>query len=205
MTVKRGFDVTVAAGALLLLAPAMVAICLLIWATMGRPVLFRQLRAGLHGRPFELIKFRTMREGFDGEGNPLPDARRITRLGRLLRASSLDELPELWNVLKADMSLVGPRPLLVDYLPLYTPHQRRRHDVRPGITGLAQVRGRNALEWDQKFAYDLNYVENQSLLLDVKIIVETPLALLNRRMINHTPDRPMPRFTGHRSSEEPRT
>jgi sugar transferase EpsL len=201
VTAKRGFDIIGAAVAVLILAPVALAICLLIWAAMGRPVLFRQPRAGLHGRPFELIKFRTMRKGFDGDGNPLPDARRITRLGRLLRASSLDELPELWNVLRGDMSLVGPRPLMMEYLPRYSAEQARRHEVRPGITGLAQVSGRNAIEWDQKFALDLEYVDRHDLRMDLDILVRTVRAVVVREGISYSSDTDMPEFLGAQASD----
>jgi lipopolysaccharide/colanic/teichoic acid biosynthesis glycosyltransferase len=170
---KRLFDIIVGGGMLLILSPLLLVVSLLVLLRMGRPVLFRQTRPGLHGEPFLMIKFRTMRDAQDHRGNPLPDEARITRLGRILRATSLDELPELWNVLKGDMSLVGPRPLAMAYLPLYSPEQARRHEVKPGLTGWAQVRGRNALTWKQKFAYDVWYVDNRSLWLDIKIILIT--------------------------------
>jgi lipopolysaccharide/colanic/teichoic acid biosynthesis glycosyltransferase len=170
---KRLFDIVVGGGMLLILSPLLLVISLLVLLRMGRPVLFRQTRPGLHGAPFLMVKFRTMRDAQDRRGNPLPDEQRITRLGRILRATSLDELPELWNVLKGDMSLVGPRPLAMAYLPLYSPEQARRHDVKPGLTGWAQVRGRNAITWKQKFAYDVWYVDNRSLWLDIKIILMT--------------------------------
>jgi lipopolysaccharide/colanic/teichoic acid biosynthesis glycosyltransferase len=170
---KRLFDIVVGGGMLLILSPLLLVISLLVLLRMGRPVLFRQTRPGLHGAPFLMVKFRTMRDAQDRRGNPLPDEQSITRLGRILRATSLDELPELWNVLKGDMSLVGPRPLAMAYLPLYSPEQARRHDVKPGLTGWAQVRGRNAITWKQKFAYDVWYVDNRSLWLDIKIILMT--------------------------------
>lgn len=181
---KRLFDIVSAVMGLLLMAPVMAVLALLVRWHMGAPVLFRQTRPGLHGRPFEMVKFRTMLNAIDAEGNPLPDAKRLTALGRFLRASSLDELPELWNVLKGDMSLVGPRPLLMDYLPLYSPKQARRHEVRPGVTGWAQVNGRNAITWDEKFTLDVWYVDNQSLWLDLKIIWLTILKVVRREGID---------------------
>lgn len=163
---------------------------------MGRPALFRQVRPGLHGRPFEMIKFRTMRDATGPDGQPLPDADRLTAFGRWLRATSLDELPELWNVLKGDMSLVGPRPLLMEYLSLYTPEQARRHEVRPGITGWAQVNGRNALSWDQKFALDVWYVDRHTLWLDVKIIVLTLRRIVQGDGISAPGSATMEKFEG---------
>jgi lipopolysaccharide/colanic/teichoic acid biosynthesis glycosyltransferase len=163
---------------------------------MGKPVLFRQTRPGLHGVPFLMIKFRTMRDAVDASGVPLPDAARLTRLGRFLRSSSLDELPELWNVLKGEMSLVGPRPLLMEYLPLYSAEQARRHEVRPGVTGWAQVNGRNALSWEDKFALDLWYVENRSLWLDLKIVWMTIRKVIKRDGISAEGEATMPKFTG---------
>jgi lipopolysaccharide/colanic/teichoic acid biosynthesis glycosyltransferase len=177
--VKRGLDVAVAATALVVLAPVMAAVAVVVAGTMGRPVLFRQMRPGRHGVPFELVKFRTMR--VDGsDAGPSADAVRLTATGRRLRASSLDELPTLWNVLRGDMSLVGPRPLLVSYLERYTPDQARRHEVRPGITGLAQVRGRNRLDWPRRFAYDVWYVDHRGLGLDLWILARTAIAVLRR-------------------------
>lgn len=170
---KRGFDILGAALALLILLPLLLSIAVLVRLKLGQPVLFRQLRPGLRGQPFRLVKFRTMRDLNDETGNPLPDEKRLTEFGKWLRRTSLDELPELWNVLKGEMSLVGPRPLLMDYLPLYSAEQARRHEVRPGITGWAQVMGRNALSWEEKFALDLWYVEHQSFWLDMKILVMT--------------------------------
>jgi len=177
--VKRAFDVVVAGLLLMVLAVPMALIASAIRVSMGRPVLFRQARPGLKGEPFTLIKFRTMRTACDRHGQPLPDAARLTGLGRFLRKTSLDELPELFNVLKSDMSLVGPRPLLMEYLELYTPKQARRHDVRPGITGLSQVKGRNALDWDEKFRLDTWYVDHRSLWLDLKILAWTVVAVVN--------------------------
>lgn len=170
---KRALDLVVATAALAALALPMLVIALLVRLRLGSPVLFTQLRPGRHGVPFRLIKFRTMREAYTPAGEPLPEEQRLTKLGRRLRATSLDELPELWNVLRGDMSLVGPRPLLMEYLPLYTPEQARRHDVRPGLTGWAQINGRNTLSWEQKFALDVWYVDHQSLRLDLKILFMT--------------------------------
>ncbi|MEU8022944.1 sugar transferase [Micromonospora haikouensis] len=177
--IKRVFDVTVTALVLILAAPMMAVTALAIALTMGRPILFRQHRPGLHGELFEMIKFRSMRAGGDPL-SPAHDADRLTPLGRWLRATSLDELPSLWNVLRGDMSLVGPRPLLPQYLQRYTPEQFRRHDVRPGVTGLQQARGRNALTWEERFAYDLWYIEHRSLLLDLRILTWTAIAVLRR-------------------------
>ena len=170
---KRALDVVGAALGLVLLSPVVAATAVAVAATMGRPVLFRQTRPGLGGRSFELVKFRSMREAVDDHGLPLSDKARLTRLGRFLRRTSLDELPELWNVLKGDMSLVGPRPLLMEYLPRYSATQARRHEVRPGITGLAQVSGRSALSWDERFALDVWYVDHRSLWLDLTILAKT--------------------------------
>jgi lipopolysaccharide/colanic/teichoic acid biosynthesis glycosyltransferase len=177
---KRAFDIVVSASALIVLAPVLAVVGLMVRRWMGPPALFRQLRPGLNGRPFELIKFRTMRNAVGPDGRPLPDAERLTPFGRWLRATSLDELPELWNVLRGEMSLVGPRPLLMEYLPLYSPEQSRRHDVRPGITGWAQVNGRNAISWTRKFELDVWYVDRHNLWLDVKIIVMTIRRALER-------------------------
>lgn len=193
---KRLMDIAGAVIGLVLLSPVLIVVAFLIRQQMGAPVLFRQTRPGLHGKPFQMVKFRTMRDAVDAKGNPLPDAERLTRLGRLLRASSLDELPELWNVLKGEMSLVGPRPLLMEYLPLYSPKQARRHDVRPGVTGWAQVHGRNAISWDQKFALDVWYVDNQSLWLDLKIIGLTLCKIFKREGISAAGEATMPKFTG---------
>ncbi|MFC0710519.1 sugar transferase [Azorhizophilus paspali] len=194
---KRSFDLFVAAVALLLLAPLLLALAWLVHRRIGTPVLFRQMRPGLHGRPFELLKFRSMREALDERGAPLPDAERLTPFGRFLRASSLDELPELWNVLKGDMSLVGPRPLLMDYLPLYSPEQAHRHAVRPGITGWAQVNGRNALSWEEKFRLDVWYVEHRTFRLDLRILLLTLKRVLAREGISAEGEATMARFTGN--------
>jgi len=182
LAIKRGIDIIGAAVALIILSPVMAATALAVWITMGRPIIFRQVRPGYRGRLFVLYKFRTMRNAWSADGQPLPDAERLTPLGRWLRRFSLDELPQLWNVLKGDMSFVGPRPLLVEYLPRYTPEQARRHEMRPGITGLAQVKGRAALKFSQRLAYDVYYVDHFNLLLDLKIILLTlwkvPMGLL---------------------------
>jgi lipopolysaccharide/colanic/teichoic acid biosynthesis glycosyltransferase len=173
MTVKRLMDVTGAVLGLTLAAPLMLVTALVVGFTLGRPIFIRQPRPGLHGRPFRMIKFRTMTEARDAEGRLLPDSARLGRVGKALRASSLDELPELWNVLLGEMSLVGPRPLLMEYLPLYSASQRRRHDVRPGMTGWAQVNGRNAISWEEKFELDVWYVDHRTLMLDLRILAMT--------------------------------
>ena len=193
---KRLFDFIVALVVLLLLALPLLLLTVLVRRKLGRPAFFRQVRPGLAGKPFEMVKFRSMTDARGPDGALLPDAERLTPFGRFLRASSLDELPGLWNVLKGDMSLVGPRPLLVEYLPLYSPTQARRHEVRPGITGWAQVNGRNALSWDEKFALDVWYVEHQSLWLDIKILFLTVRKVLVRDGISAAGDATMPRFTG---------
>jgi lipopolysaccharide/colanic/teichoic acid biosynthesis glycosyltransferase len=180
---KRLLDIGLALLGLVLLAPVMLLVGGLVWLMLGPPILFRQRRPGRHGRPFEIVKFRTMTEAVDGAGQPLPDARRLSRFGAFLRSTSLDELPELYNVLKGDMSLVGPRPLLMQYLERYTPEQRRRHDVRPGITGWAQVRGRNALTWEEKFELDVWYVDHHSFWLDGWIVLLTLWKILKREGI----------------------
>ena len=176
---KRGLDVVVALGLGLVVLPLLALIAIAVWATMGRPVLYRQSRPGLHARTFTILKFRSMRDAVGPDGLALPDAARLTRFGRFLRRSSLDELPQLWNVLRGDLSLVGPRPQLADYLPRYTPWQQRRHDVMPGITGWAQVNGRNAIGWDERFALDVWYVDNRSLWLDVRILARTVRMVLS--------------------------
>jgi lipopolysaccharide/colanic/teichoic acid biosynthesis glycosyltransferase len=196
---KRVFDLVAASLALLLLALPLLALVWLIRSKLGSPVLFRQVRPGLHGRPFTMVKFRTMTDERGPDGALLPDAQRLTPFGRFLRASSLDELPELWNVLKGDMSLVGPRPLLMEYLPLYTPEQARRHEVRPGITGWAQVNGRNAISWADKFALDVWYVDHRSLWLDVQILWRTVRKVLVRDGISAAGEATMSKFTGSKS------
>ena len=193
-TLKRLFDLLVTLPALLVLAPFLLVLALLVRLKLGAPVLFRQQRPGLHGKPFTLYKFRTMTGTRDAEGNLLPDAERLTRFGRFLRSTSLDELPEFFNVLKGEMSVVGPRPLLMQYLPRYTPEQARRHEVRPGITGWAQVNGRNALTWEAKFALDVWYVEHRSLWLDVKIIILTIWKVLKKEGINQPGQATMKEF-----------
>ncbi|HEY1029381.1 MAG TPA: sugar transferase [Pseudomonas sp.] len=196
MSLKRTFDIACSTAALLLLWPVLLIVYVLVRVNLGSPALFRQQRPGLHGQPFMMIKFRTMLDALDADGNPLPDDVRLTRFGRLLRATSLDELPELWNVLKGDMSLVGPRPLLMEYLPLYSAEQARRHEVRPGITGWAQVNGRNALSWPQKFALDVWYVDNRSLLLDIRILLLTVKKVFVREGISAEGQVTASRFTG---------
>ncbi|SEE85234.1 sugar transferase [Pseudomonas deceptionensis] len=193
---KRVFDIVIALLGLVVLLPVLAVVSILIRVKLGGPVFFTQLRPGLNGKPFKMIKFRTMRDAVDQNGVILPDADRMTAFGRTLRSTSLDELPELLNVLKGDMSLVGPRPLLIQYLPLYSPEQNRRHEVRPGITGWAQVNGRNALSWDEKFKLDTWYVDNQSLLLDLKILFLTVKKVLVREGISQENNATMEAFTG---------
>ncbi|MEL6477347.1 MAG: sugar transferase [Pseudomonadota bacterium] len=187
---KRALDLCLAALALAVLAPLLALLAGLVWARMGRPVFFVQERPGLCGRPFRMVKFRTMLAG------DAPDAERLTPLGQFLRATSLDELPELLNVLRGEMSLVGPRPLLMEYLPLYSPEQARRHEVRPGITGWAQINGRNALSWEEKFALDIWYIDNRTLWLDLKILALTVVKAFRREGISAEGEATMPRFTG---------
>jgi sugar transferase EpsL len=194
---KRLFDILLAGAALMLLAPLLACIALAVAIALGRPVLFRQQRPGRNGELFEMLKFRTMLGGTMPDGTPLPDAQRLTRFGRWLRSTSLDELPGLWSVLRGDMSLVGPRPLLVEYLPLYNARQARRHEVRPGLTGWAQVNGRNALSWDEKFELDIWYVDNRSFLLDLRILLLTIKKVLLRHGITASNDVTMPRFLGN--------
>ena len=181
---KRLLDIVIAAIALLLLSPLYFYVAYKVKKNLGSPVLFRQVRPGLHGKPFEMIKFRSMKDAVDAQGNPLPDSERLTPFGKMLRSSSLDEMPELWNVIKGDMSIVGPRPLLTEYLPLYNTEQARRHNVRPGMTGHAQVNGRNAISWEEKFKLDTWYVDNQSTLLDFKIMFKTVHKVLAKDDIN---------------------
>jgi len=199
---KRFFDFSVAVLGLLVLALPLLFVIWQVRRKLGSPVFFRQIRPGLHGRPFQMVKFRTMTDACAADGRLLPDVERLTTFGRFLRASSLDELPELWNVLKGDMSLVGPRPLLMDYLPLYSPEQLRRHDVRPGITGWAQINGRNALSWEEKFKLDVWYVSNRSMWLDIKILWLTVRKVLVRDGISAAGEATMPRFTGSRMESE---
>jgi lipopolysaccharide/colanic/teichoic acid biosynthesis glycosyltransferase len=200
LATKRAFDVVAAGAGLLLVAPLLAATALALRVRQGAPVLFRQQRPGLAGRPFELLKFRTMLDRVGPDGAPLPDAERLTPIGRLLRSSSLDELPQLWNVLRGDVSLVGPRPLLMQYLPRYSPEQRRRHDVLPGITGWAQVHGRNAISWEQKFALDVWYVDHWSPALDLRILVMTFARVLSRSGISREGHATMPEFMGSEPS-----
>lgn len=194
VVIKRVIDVAGAVLGLFLCSPLFALIALLVRLDSPGPVFFRQVRPGLHGRPFVIYKFRTMREACDESGNPLPDEQRLTRLGEWLRSASLDELPELYNVLKGEMSLVGPRPLLMEYLDLYTPEQARRHEVKPGITGWAQVNGRNAISWEEKFRLDVWYVDNWSLWLDLKIILLTIWKVLKREGISASGHATMPLF-----------
>lgn len=193
---KRAFDIVVAAALLVVLAPLMAMIALAVRIGLGQPVIFVQERPGKGGRVFRLYKFRTMRDARGPDGTPLPDAERLTGLGRFLRASSLDELPELWNVLRGDMSLVGPRPLLVEYLDRYSPRQARRHEVRPGITGLAQVSGRNALGWDERLELDVRYVDERTFWLDLRILLLTLGTVVRREGIASDGHATMPEFTG---------
>jgi lipopolysaccharide/colanic/teichoic acid biosynthesis glycosyltransferase len=196
---KRVIDLLVGLCGLILFAPVFGLIALKIRRTMGSPVLFRQVRPGYRGRPFTLYKFRTMRDAYGDDGEPLPDSDRLTRFGRWLRATSLDELPQLWNVARGDLSLVGPRPLLMRYLPLYTPDQARRHDVKPGITGWAQVNGRNAIGWDEKFVYDVWYVQHWSIGLDFKILALTLVKVFKRSGVSQAGHATMREFTGSES------
>lgn len=200
---KRLFDVFVSAIALVLLAPAILGISLAITISIGRPVFFRQMRPGLRGRPFKMIKFRTMRDAFGADGRPLPDADRITTLGAFLRRTSLDELPELYNVLRGEMSLVGPRPLLMTYLDRYSSVEARRHEVRPGVTGWAQVNGRNALSWQEKFALDVWYVDNRSFWLDLRILAITIGKVIRRDGISAAGEATMPEFVGSSTRNAP--
>lgn len=193
---KRLFDLTLSLTGLIFLSPLFLILVVIIWGCLGRPVFFRQVRPGLNGKPFQMIKFRTMRDAVDIDGNLLPDSERMTSLGRFLRTTSLDELPELWNVLKGDMSLVGPRPLLMEYLPLYSKEQYRRHDVRPGLTGWAQINGRNAISWADKFELDVWYVDNQSSWLDLKILLLTIKKVVAREGISGDGEVTMSKFTG---------
>jgi sugar transferase EpsL len=198
---KRAIDVAVSLLVLVLLSPVLLLVALVILATMGPPVFFTQERPGLHGRPFRLIKFRSMTDRRGPDGAPLPDEQRLGAIGRALRSTSLDELPELLNVLRGDMSLVGPRPLLMEYLPLYSADQHRRHQVRPGLTGLAQIGGRNALGWDEKFALDLRYVDQWSMALDLRILAATIWKVLSRHGISHGDHVTTQKFQGNRDDQ----
>lgn len=193
---KRLLDIIIASVALILLSPLYFYVAYKVKKNLGSPVLFRQVRPGLHGKPFEMIKFRTMRDATDAQGNALPDSERLTPFGKMLRSTSLDEMPELWNVIKGDMSIVGPRPLLMEYLPLYNKEQAKRHDVRPGMTGHAQVNGRNAIGWDEKFKLDTWYVENRSLWLDFQIMLQTVKKVIAKDDINEAGEATMSKFTG---------
>jgi len=197
--IKRLFDVLCALVAIMLLFPVILVVGVLIHRKLGSPILFRKTRPGKDGKPFLMIKFRTMLDAVDKQGNPLPDDQRMTPFGRFLRSTSLDELPELWNVLKGEMSLVGPRPLLMEYLPLYSREQYRRHEVRPGVTGWAQVNGRNAISWEDKFKLDVWYVDNQSFLLDLKILFLTVKKVLIRDGISGEGEATMSKFTGNQN------
>ena len=197
---KRIFDLLLAIPGTLVLLPFLLILAFLVRIFHGRPLFFSQVRPGLDGKPFRLYKFRTMTDARDDSGNLLPDIERMTAFGRFLRSTSLDELPTLWNVIMGDMSLVGPRPLLMEYLPLYNPEQRRRHDVQPGMTGWAQVNGRNAISWEEKFEFDVWYVDNWSLLLDVRILALTVRNVLLRKGINHSGSETMPLFQVTRSN-----
>ena len=199
--IKRILDIVLSLAALLLFAPLMVIVGLIIAIKIGRPILFFQHRPGLNESPFVMVKFCTMKDIRDANGQPLPDGERITGFGKFLRSTSIDELPELWNVLKGDMSLVGPRPLLMEYIPLYSAEQRRRHEVRPGITGWAQVNGRNALNWEDKFALDVWYVDNRSIWLDMRILWLTVKKVLLRDGISAEGEATMKKFTGQKSAE----
>jgi sugar transferase EpsL len=195
---KRMLDVTVSLVLLILLSPILLLVAIVVLVTMGSPILFTQIRPGLGGRPFRLIKFRSMADRRGADDSPLPDDQRLGAFGRILRSTSLDELPELLNVLRGDMSLVGPRPLLMEYLPLYSPDQLRRHQVRPGLTGLAQIGGRNALAWSEKFALDLRYVDDWSMTLDLKILAKTLWLVLTGQGISHADHVTAPKFEGNR-------
>lgn len=194
--IKRVLEFIIALIGLILASPILLVVAILVKTKLGSPILFRQQRVGLNGEIFEMVKFRTMKDATDSEGNPLPDEERLTKFGQLLRKTSLDELPELWNVLKGEMSLVGPRPLLVEYLPLYSKEQMKRHHVRPGITGYAQVNGRNNISWTKKFELDVYYVENFSLWLDVKILFQTVFKVLGQENINQEGNVTVEKFNG---------
>lgn len=198
---KRALDFMVGLLLLILLSPLFLLVAFTILLSMGGPIFFTQLRPGLNGQPFRLIKFRSMSNRYGPDGAPLPDDQRLGRIGRLLRSTSLDELPELINVLRGDMSLVGPRPLLMEYLPLYSAAQQRRHEVRPGLTGLVQVSGRNALSWDDKFALDRRYVDEWSMALDLRILARTILKVITGHGVSHADHATAPRFEGNRDGE----
>jgi lipopolysaccharide/colanic/teichoic acid biosynthesis glycosyltransferase len=193
---KRLFDILISLIALVLLSPVLAILAIAIRLRLGSPVLFRQTRPGLDAKPFQIVKFRTMTDARGADGTLLPDSERLPAFGRFLRSTSLDELPELWNVLKGDMSLVGPRPLLMEYIPLYSSQQARRHEVRPGLTGWAQINGRNAISWEEKFALDVWYVDNRTIWLDLKVLVLTARSVLKRSGISAEGEATVPRFTG---------
>ena len=199
---KRLLDIIIASIALILLSPLYFYVAHKVKKNLGSPVLFRQVRPGLHGKPFEMIKFRTMKDAVDAQGNLLPDSERLTPFGKMLRSTSLDEMPELWNVIKGDMSVVGPRPLLMEYLPLYNNEQAKRHNVRPGMTGHAQVNGRNAIGWDEKFKLDTWYVENQSIWLDFKIMLKTVQKVIAKDDISAEGEATMTRFIGSKHKDK---
>ncbi|MDH1706340.1 sugar transferase [Acinetobacter johnsonii] len=199
---KRLLDIIIASTALIILSPLYVFVAYKVKKNLGSPVLFRQIRPGLHGQPFEMIKFRTMKDAVDAQGNPLPDSERLTPFGKMLRSTSLDEMPELWNVIKGDMSVVGPRPLLMEYLPLYNEEQAKRHNVRPGMTGHAQVNGRNAIGWEEKFKLDTWYVENQSTILDFKIMLKTVQKVIAKDDISAEGEATMTRFIGSKHKDK---
>ena len=198
---KRLLDIIIASIALILLSPLYAFVAYKVKKNLGSPVLFRQVRPGLHGKPFEMIKFRSMKDAVDAQGNPLPDSERLTPFGKMLRSSSLDEMPELLNVIKGDMSIVGPRPLLTEYLPLYNTEQAKRHNVRPGMTGHAQVNGRNAIGWEEKFKLDTWYVENQSTRLDFKIMFKTVHKVLAKDDISAEGEATMTKFVGSKTDK----
>lgn len=198
---KRFFDLSLVLPGIIAFFPLIFLLAILVRINIGSPILFTQKRPGYHGRLFHIYKFRTMSDRRDCKGNLLPDNDRIVPFGRFLRSTSLDELPELINILKGEMSLVGPRPLLTEYLERYSPEQSRRHDVRPGITGWAQVNGRNAITWEEKFKLDVWYVDNHSILLDIAILLKTVVQVARRKNINHSGEETMPRFTGKKESE----
>ncbi|WP_179993275.1 MULTISPECIES: sugar transferase [unclassified Acinetobacter] len=196
--IKRILDIIIASIALIILSPLYFYVAYKVRKNLGSPVIFRQIRPGLNGKPFEMVKFRTMTDERDEKGNLLPNEQRLPKFGKMLRATSLDEMPELWNVIKGDMSIVGPRPLLMDYLPLYNEEQAKRHNVRPGMTGHAQVNGRNAISWEKKFELDVWYVENQSIWLDFKIMFQTVKKVLFKEGINQSEEVTMTKFTGNK-------
>lgn len=199
--IKRLLDIIISLTALIILSPIMLVVAILVRCKLGTPVIFHQDRPGYQEKVFKLCKFRSMTDERDAEGNLLPDEVRLTKFGKMLRATSLDELPELWNILKGDMSLIGPRPLLVKYLPLYNEFQKHRHDVKPGLTGWAQVNGRNSISWEERFEMDVYYVNNQSFLLDLKILFKTVAVVFKHSDINSSTDATMEAFTGTKSEE----